>query len=123
MTGRRLGLALTVINIVVLLVLLGHDMPTTAQPDAPVIRGRALELADDRGQIRSRLNVESSGEVVFRMLDEAGTIRVKLGASADGSGLLLLDDATEPGVHMLARPTGPTVTLTGKDGQQLTLQP
>lgn len=73
--------------------------------------------------MRARLNVESNGEVVFRLLDQMGTIRFKLGASVDGSGLLLLDDEAEPGVQMLAKPEGPTVTLTGKDGQQLTIKP
>ena len=52
--------------------------------------------------MRARLNVEANGEVVFRLLDETGTIRVKLGAGSDGSGLLLANDATEPGIHMVA---------------------
>jgi len=34
-------------------------------------RGRALELVDGRGQVRARLNVESDGEVVFRLLGTA----------------------------------------------------
>jgi hypothetical protein len=50
----------------------------------------------------ARLSVESNGEAVFRMRDAEGTIRVKLGASKDGSGLVLLDERTEPGLHVLA---------------------
>jgi hypothetical protein len=38
-------------------------------------------------------NVESSGEVVLRLLDRSGTIRVKLGASESGSGLMLADES------------------------------
>jgi hypothetical protein len=100
---------------------------TTAEP---VVHARALELVDDRGVVRSRFNVEAGGEVVLRLLDENGTIRVKLGAGADGSGLLLADETAEPGIHMVARRTGtserPTttrITLKGRDGQQHVITP
>jgi hypothetical protein len=69
----------------------------------PVLRGQALELVDAGGRLRSRLNVEKDGQVVFRLMDQRGTIRVKLGAGEDGSGLVLLDERTEPAVHIVAR--------------------
>ncbi|MGH2588091.1 MAG: hypothetical protein ACRDJE_24485 [Dehalococcoidia bacterium] len=130
MKGQRLAIvlaALTAVNVVILLAVLFQGRSTGAQRDVQVdgsvIRGRVLELVDESGQVRSRLGVEPDGEVVFRLLDEAGTIRVKLGASADGSGMVMLDNGTEPAVQMLATTAGPTVTLTGKDGQQLALKP
>jgi hypothetical protein len=94
--------------------LLGRS--AVAQAVAPVLRARAVELVDDRGVVRAQLDVESSGEVVLRLRDAGGTIRVKLGASAEGSGLVLLDDAAEPGIHMLATRAGTSLTL--KKGQQ-----
>ena len=39
-------------------------------------------------------------------------IRVKLGASEEGSGLLLINHLTEPGVHILADQNGTSLTLT-----------
>lgn len=127
---QRLALALTAINLVLLLLTLGRTWPTTAQSVTPVLRGPMLELVDDRGQVRSRLSVESDGAVVFRLFDKNGTIRVKLGAGEEGSGLLLADEATEPGVHIIARRTGtparPTTTsvvLTGANGQQRVIRP
>jgi hypothetical protein len=130
MRVQRLALTLTAINLVLLLLILGQTWPTTAQSVAPILRGRMLELVEDRGQVRSRLSVESDGAVVFRLFDRNGTIRVKLGAGEDGSGLLLADEATEPGVHIIARRTGtparPTTTsvvLTGADGQQRVIRP
>jgi hypothetical protein len=78
---------------------------------------------DEHGQVRAQLEVESSGEAVLRLRDAEGQIRVKLGASADGSGLLLLDAATEPAIHMLANRRGTTVTWTAKDGQRRTITP
>jgi hypothetical protein len=61
--------------------------------------------------------------VVFRLLDQDGTIRVKLGAAREGSGLLLANDATEPGVHILADSTGSSLKLRNKDGAELKLAP
>ena len=96
----------------------------------PTLRGHALELVDEHGQVRSRLNIETDGEVVLRLLDRNGTIRVKLGAGEDGSGLLLLDEATEPGVHIIARrigtgarPLTTSLTLRGTDGQERVIRP
>jgi len=75
------------------------------------------------GRIRARLNVEDDGEVVLRLLDQRGTIRVKLGASETGSGLLLANDATEPGVHMLAGPSGSRIRVANKDGHERIVAP
>jgi len=120
---QLLAIALTVINLVLLLFVLAQAESTTAQSVTPVLRAQAIELVDDHGQIRAQLNVESNGEAVFRLRDATGAIRVKLGAAEDGSGLLLIDESTEPGVHILVKPTGATLTLTGKDGQQQVLKP
>ena len=100
--------------------LLGRS--AVAQSVAPVLRARAIELVDDRGVVRAQLDVESSGEVVFRLRDASGTIRVKLGASEEGSGLVLLDESTEPGVHMLAKRAGTLLTLK-KGSQQQVIRP
>lgn len=134
MTTQRLSAILTAINLALLLMLAAQAGPThaqgTAQAITPVLRGHALELVDHNGQVRSRINIEEDGEVVFRLVDEKGTIRVKLGASSTGSGLLLIDEETEPGVHMIARhkpapdrPTTTSITLRDASGRQRVLKP
>lgn len=123
MKTERLAIALTAVNLVLLLFMLARAGPTSAQSTAAILRGQAFELVDARGQVRSRLNVEPDGAVVFRLLDENGTIRVKLGADADGSGLLLANDATEPGVHMLATSAGSSLKLRDKDGRETVIAP
>jgi hypothetical protein len=60
---------------------------------------------------------------VFQLLDQGGAIRVKLGAWRGGSGLLLNDDATEPGVHLLATSADDSLRLQNKDGKALRLAP
>jgi hypothetical protein len=119
---QRIAAVFTAINLILLLATLAQAR-AAAQTTSPVLRGRALELVDERGQVRGRLNVESNGEVVFRLLDQRGTIRVKLGASEDGSGLLLANDATEPGVHILANANGSSLRLANKDGRERVIAP
>lgn len=140
MSTQRLALALTATNLIILVVILGSRvLPSTAQAAprveqpagsrhaevVPVLRGGALELFDDSGQVRSRINIESNGEVVLRLLDRNGTIRVKLGANEKGSGLVLLDHATEPGVQIRSgsEADGPSVTLRGTGGQERVIRP
>jgi hypothetical protein len=123
MRVQRIALAVTAINLALLLTAWAQARATGSQTIPPVLRGRALELVDDRGQIRARLNVESNGQVVFRLLDQKGTIRVKLGAAEDGSGLVLLNDATKPGVHILAQAAGSSLRLKNKDGRERVMTP
>lgn len=129
MKTQRLAVVLLVLNFVLLALLFTRQRASAAQAIEPVLRARTLELVDANGRVRSRLNVESGGEVVFRLFDQTGTIRVKLGAGEDGSGLVLNDETTEPGVHILARrapiPARKTtsITLTGAGGRQRVITP
>jgi hypothetical protein len=123
MSLPRTALVLTLVNLALLLFTITQVRQITAPDTAPVLRAQAIELVDEAGQVRSRLNVEDNGEVVFRLLDQDGTIRVKLGAGRDGSGLVLNNDATEPGVQILAVAAGSSLRLQNKDGKALGLAP
>ncbi len=122
-----LALPLTLANLA-LLGVLAVGQAHAAPEVAPVVRAQLIELVDKGGQVRAQLKSEDDGEVVLRLRDPKGQIRVKIGAGAHGSGLLLIDERTEPGVQMLAglsqldhRPaTG--ITLTDAKGRR-TLKP
>jgi hypothetical protein len=130
---QRLAIVLTVINLVILMFALAQNRPTAAQDVAPVLRGRALEIVDERGIVRARINVEPAvampdgktypEAVVFRMSDPNSLIRVKLGADRDGSGLLLADDSQQPGLHLLAKGTGSFLKLVSKEGREQVIKP
>jgi hypothetical protein len=105
-TAEKLCVLLSATNAVLLGALLADRGVAAAGQELPILRGRGLELVDARGQTRAQFNVESDGTAVFRIRDAEGTIRVKLGAGPTGSGLLLLDETTEPGVHLIARRAG-----------------
>jgi hypothetical protein len=129
MNAQRLAVTLTIVNLLLAAVMLTRGEALRAQDPAPVLRGRALELVDGAGRIRGQFTVESDGEAVFRLRDESGTIRVKLGASSAGSGLLLIDETTEPGVQILARRSPMAgqqttrINLTGAGGRQRQVVP
>lgn len=123
MRTQRIVTVLGIASIGLLLVLAMYNGSTYADTPAPLLRAQAIELVDQRGQVRAALTVEANGETVFRLRDAKGTIRVKLGASEDGSALLLIDGTTEPGAHILSRRTATTFTLRGQDGQQHPIKP
>ena len=77
-----------------------------------------FELTDQGGVKRASIKVEPEGEVVFRLHGQKGTIRVKIGAADDGSGFVLLDEKTNPDVHILAKKDRVGLTITGKDGKK-----
>jgi len=131
----KFGTALTIINLLVLAVMVVlavvvMERRPTAQSDPQVLRGRGLELVDARGQIRAEFRVEPDGEAVFRLRDGSGAIRVKMGAGPTGSGLVLLDETTEPAVQMLARrqagperPGTTSIRLKGANAQERVITP
>ena len=128
MKQYRFVIGVTALNLLILLFTAAQMRPQLATQQ--VLRGHALELIDDRGQVRSRLDVDETGEVVLRLIDQNGTIRVKLGAADHGSGLLLLDDTTEPAVHIVARRTATAarpnttgITLRGTNPQPRVIRP
>jgi hypothetical protein len=123
MKTRGLLIVLTGIHAALLAVLITRPAGLLAAGDPETIRAKAIELVDQQGRVRAQLNVESNGEAVLRLRDAKGEIRVKLGADGEGSGLLLLDGATEPRIHMLAKNSGTSVTLTSKGGQRRVLTP
>ena len=96
-----------------------------AVPESPavdtssVVRTQRIELVDERGNQRARLSVEPGGEVVLRLLSASGEIRVKLGASNDGSGLILMNGATEPAVHMIAEVGKAQVKVKDGSGEEI----
>ena len=124
MNINRLAVALTVINLILLIVLMAQSRMTANQTIPEVLRVRAFELVDENGRVRAQLNIdETSGEVIFRLRDQKESIRVKLGASEEGSGLLLINDLTEPGVHLLARQDDTSLTLTDQSGAEQVIEP
>ena len=106
---------LTFLAVLVLIVLVASK---SDQQNFDKISVREFELVDKNGVQRASIKTEDDGEVIFRLKDGRGTIRLKLGANEDGSGLVLMDGNTDPGIHALAKKSGASLTVLGKDGKK-----
>jgi len=56
-------------------------------------------------------------------MDEDQTIRVKLAGSKEGSGLVLFNNETNPGVHMLAKRDQTSFTIVDQSGKRKEMIP
>ena len=136
MKTQRLAIVLTVINFVILTVIVARVRPATAEGVVPILRGRALEIVDDNGKVRAQIIVTAPTTMpdgkkypegaLFRLIDPNGRPGVKIGTSADGSGMSLAGDSERRewnGVQILAEGTGSTLKLTNKNGRVQVIKP
>ena len=101
MKNQRLLLSITVFNILLLVFSLRQARAVVTDGIAPVLRGRALEIVDDRGRVRASIAIlpadphvkmpdGTSGypeTVLLRLIDSKGGPNVKLGATERGAEL------------------------------------
>jgi hypothetical protein len=136
MKDQRLGMALTAINLLILMFTLSQARYVAAQAVAPVLRGRALEIVDDRGTLRAQILVQPAvvgpdgkryaETVLLRLIDPNGRPAVKIGASADGSGMSLAGDSERrewSGVQILAEGPDSSLKLTNRDRREQLIKP
>jgi hypothetical protein len=137
MKTQQIAIALTVINFVMLAFILLRLRPAVAEQGiAPVLRGRSLEIIDERGRVRSQIIVTAPTTMpdgksypegtLFRLIDPNGRPAVKIGGSAEGSGISLAGDSERrewSGVQILAEGRESSVKLTNRDGRQEIITP
>ena len=88
-----------------------------------VLRARSIELVGANGKVVAQLYVGEDGGGNVRLRSADGTVRVKLGATDNGSGLLLLDRDTEPAVTLGTNATGTSMTLAQKGKAKRVITP
>lgn len=88
-----------------------------------VLRARSIELVGADGTVLAQLYVGEDGGGNVRLRSGDGTVRVKLGATASGSGLLLLDRDTEPAVTLGTNASGTSLTLAQKGKAKRVITP
>ena len=94
-----------------------------AQEVAPVVRAQAIELVNAQGLVVGQLYTGDDGAGNLRLRSSDGEVRVKLGATADGSGLLLLDRNVEPAVILESSADGTSLTLAEEGRKSRVIQP
>lgn len=132
MTTRRLLIALTFVNLGLLIVLLGQTRSPDAHSAESVLRGRALEIVDDQGRVRASLKIQPGGTangkaypetVILRLIDPNGRPSVKLAGSEQGAGLALVGESDPTYVVLKAEDTISSLKLKNKDGQEQLIKP
>jgi hypothetical protein len=131
-TQTLLGV-LTVVNLGLVGFQSVHPPHPASSPD--VIRGRALEIVDDRGKVRASITIMPEDPkviwkgkpypetVLLRLMTAEGRPNVKLGAGKKGSGLLIGGESDPTYVQVLAEGGETTVRLKNKDGRERVIRP
>jgi hypothetical protein len=137
MKTQRFAIALTVINLVILMITLAHSRPATADGITPVLRGRALEIVDDQGRVRADLKVYPADPKVkmpdgttgypetamLRIYNSKGGPNVKLATTEDGSALVLGGESNPMYAQIMSRGASPFLKLVNKDGREQVIKP
>jgi hypothetical protein len=90
---------------------------------AAVLRAREILLVDKAGKTVAQLHVGEDGGGNLRLRSGNGMVRVKLGATDDGSGLLLFDREAEPAVRLASDTSGTSATLAEKGKNKKVIKP
>lgn len=122
MKSRYFLTVLMIVNLFMFIFLMG-GLSSSSADDQKILKIRGLEMIDENGLIRSSLRLEPEGEVILRFFDNKGEIRFKAGASEKGSGLLLINNLTNPGVQILAKDTGTSLKLIDNNGKEKLIEP
>jgi hypothetical protein len=134
---QRVLIALTVVNFALLMFLQAHVREAVAQGTVPVLRGRALEIVDDRGRVRASITVLPADPavkmpdgttgypetVLLRLITSKGRPNVKIAASDRGAGAGLGGESDPTYVQILAESGNTSLKLTNKDGRQQLIRP
>ena len=138
MKTQRFAIVLTVINLLLLMSAFFRANSAATPEVTPVLRCRELYLMDDKGRVRAELRVFPADpkvkmpdgttgypeSVMLRLISSTGGPHVKLGASEDGSGLVLSGESGKDYFQALSRGTNqPFVKLVTKDGREKVMQP
>ncbi|MGZ5085056.1 MAG: hypothetical protein ACXWHA_17415, partial [Usitatibacter sp.] len=109
--------------------------PALADGAAPVLRGRSIEIVDERGRVRASLGVlpasrQANGEmssetVLLRLITERGRPSVKIAASEDAAGMSLAGPTGTKDTYVIleAKGTASSLKLRNEDGRERIVQP
>jgi hypothetical protein len=137
MKNQRFLVVITAFNLLLLVFSLGQTRAVVAEGVAPVLRGRALEIVDDRGRVRASITILPADPsvkmpdgtigypetVLLRLIDSKGGPNVKLGATERGAGLLLGGESDPTFVQILAEGPSTSLKMINKDGREQLIKP
>jgi hypothetical protein len=135
MKMQRFAVVITLVNLVILMFILAAMRPAMAQAVAPVLRGRSLEIVDDRGRVRASISVLPAGvsshgdrspeTVLLRLITERGRPSVKIGASEEAAGLSFAGPTNTKDTYIILESKGlaSSLKLRNEDGREQVVKP
>jgi hypothetical protein len=137
MRYQRSLLVVSVLNAVLLLFSVRQIRARPTSEVAPVLRGRGLEIVDDKGRVRASISilppdpkfkmpdgtVGYQETVLLRLITSEGRPNVKIGASKRGSGMLIAGEDDPTYVQILAEGATTSLKLSNRNGKQQVLKP
>lgn len=136
---QRIAIALTVINLFILVTAMSRIGSAASTQNIAMLRGRGLEIVDARGKVRAQIIVIAADTtaktargsrypetVLLRLIDPNGRPGIKIGTSVDGSGMSLAGDSERRdwnGIQILAESAGTSLKLTNKNGRKQVITP
>ena len=124
---QRIAIAITIINLVLMVVLLAKMNAATAQKEQnnlQVLRGSGLEITDKEGRIRASITFHDAvvkdgvtypAGVLLRLIDSKGQPSVKIGAAEDGGGLSFANEK-DGYIQLIAKESGCFLKIKSTDG-------
>jgi hypothetical protein len=131
---QRIAIAVTAINLVLMVVLLTKMNPATAQKEQnklQVLRGSGLEITDKQGKLRASITfhepvvqdgVTYPGGILLRLINSKGQPSVKIDASEDGGGLSFSNEA-DGYIQLIAKESGGFLKIKNPDGKEQVIKP
>ncbi len=137
MPTQRLLMALTAVNLGLLCYQSLQPRPSAAATagSQAVLRGRALEIVDDRGRVRASLSVLPEDPkviwngkpypetVLLRLMSPDGRPNVKLGASQRGAGLVIGGESDPTYIQVKAEGGESILKLVNGDALERLIKP
>ncbi len=131
---QRIAIAVTIINLILMIVLLTKMNAATAQKEQnnlQVVRGNGLEITDKQGKIRASITFHEAvvkdgvtypAGVLLRLINTKGQPSVKIGAAEDGGGLSFANEA-DGYIQLIAKESGGFLKIKNPDGKEQVIKP
>jgi hypothetical protein len=136
MKSTRFLLVLTATNFFLLIALLAQSLSLArAESEAPILRGRGLQIVDEQGRVRASISVLPAapsqdgtvqGEtVLLRLITERGRPSVKIGASEHVSGLSVAGPSSTKDTYAILQAGDETsmLRLRSENGKEQVVRP
>jgi len=134
---QRLLTALTIVNIALLSFSFVRRDAAGPQGAAPILRGRALEIVDDRGRVRASITLVPANPqvkmpdgttgypetVLLRLISSAGRPNVKIAATERGAAVSFGGESDPTDVQILAEGGSTSLKLKNQDGREQLIKP